>query len=121
MKAVAEFFGTALFDLIWMNYTVNIPGVMIQELDVLAVGQDKTGSWALVFETKNRNEENLPSLEEAKQFKVKIQLIEQTLSKPVRVVCPVYFSAGGFSEEVETWLHEQGIGSTDLQTWEEPE
>jgi hypothetical protein len=39
-------------------------------------------------------------------------------NKTIKFVCPVYMSAQGFGPKVETWLHEQGVLTTDLEHWE---
>jgi hypothetical protein len=30
----------------------------------------------------------------------------------------VYFSANGFEPGIETWLHQQGVFTTDMERWE---
>ncbi|MCP4109986.1 MAG: hypothetical protein GY749_31435 [Desulfobacteraceae bacterium] len=107
---------TMRFDLVWMNYLLNIPGAAPSELDVLATGCNEETSMALVFETKNRNEKNPPTIDEAKFFLNKLKLLKDSLEKP-HTVCGVYLSAKGFSGDVETWLHEQGIFTADMETW----
>ncbi|MDM8522023.1 hypothetical protein QUF80_01525, partial [Desulfococcaceae bacterium HSG8] len=109
---------TAKFDMAWMNYLLNIPGAMYAELDALAIFRDADNCLALAFETKNRNEKNPPTRDEAKFFLRKLELLKESPEKP-GVVCGVYLSAKGFSEDVERWLHAQGILTADMQTWGE--
>ena len=35
------------------------------------------------------------------------------------IIYGIYFSANGFSDEVEQWLHDQGILTIDLDTWKQ--
>ena len=70
---------------------------------------------------KNRDEKHPPTSEDARLFVTKVTVIRQLLEKkekPIRFVCGVYFSAKGFAPEVETFLHQEGILTTDLETWE---
>ena len=90
-------------------------------MDVLAEGEDEESSWALVFEIKNRGEKNPPMMNDAELFAEKVKRIKEMLDikgKKVSFVCPVYLSAEGFAEEVELWLHTQGIFTADMKTWE---
>jgi len=34
------------------------------------------------------------------------------------MICGIYFSANGFSDSVERWLHDHDILTIDLNTWE---
>ncbi len=109
------------FDEIWSNYYLQVPQTTQLEVDVLAQGSDATSCWALVFEIKNRDEKHPPSMAEAHLFMKKCERLKQELAlqgKTIRFVCPVYLSAQGFNNEVETWLHEQGVLTTDLAHWE---
>jgi hypothetical protein len=109
------------FETTWMNHYVQLPGTTAEEIDVLAEGSDADSCWALVFEIKNRAEKNLPSMKEAQLFVAKVSKLKQLMSqtgKAIKFVCPVYLSSEGFDCEVETWLHEQGILTTDMAHWE---
>ncbi len=107
---------TTRFDRVWMNYLLNTPGVIPGELDVVATGRDGDICRALVFETKNRNEKNPPTMDDAKFFLSKVGLLKDSLRQPLSL-CAVYLSAKGFSEDVERWLHTQGIFTADMETW----
>jgi hypothetical protein len=108
------------FDMIWMNHYIQLPNTTAEEVDVLAEGSDADSCWALVFEIKNRDEKNLPSMAEAHSFVVKVDKVKQRLSKtgkPIKFVCPIYLSAEGFDSEIEAWLHGQGVLTTDMARW----
>ncbi len=70
---------------------------------------------------KNRDAKHPPTHEDAQLFVTKVVIIRQLLEqkqKPISVVCPVYFSAKGFAPEVETFLHQNGVLTTDLDIWD---
>ncbi|OAD24025.1 ATPase domain protein, prokaryote domain protein, partial [Candidatus Thiomargarita nelsonii] len=50
------------FDRIWTNYYLSLPQTTVLEIDVLAEGEDADCCWALVFELKNRDVKNPPSM-----------------------------------------------------------
>jgi len=110
------------FENIWMNYYLALPGMSAVEIDVLAEGSDAESCWALVFEMKNRDEKHLPSQVEAQLFVTKVERVRHWLAqdsgKSVKFVCPVYLSAQGFGVGVESWLHEHGVFTADLGSWE---
>ncbi len=86
-----------------------------------AFSSDADSCWALAFEVKNREEKNPPTLTEAQLFVTKIARVKQWLepkNKIIKFVCPVYLSANGFDASVEAWLHEQGVLTADLESWE---
>jgi hypothetical protein len=105
------------FDTIWMNYYINTPGAFPLEIDVIAIKKEDDHFKAVAFETKNRNEKNLPCMDECKQYLNKLDLLKNAMEKPV-VVYGIYFSANGFSEDVEKWLNDNGIVTIDFNTWE---
>jgi hypothetical protein len=108
------------FKRVWMNYLLPLPQTTAVELDVFAEGSDADSCWAVVFEIKNRNEKNPPTLNEAQLFMTKVEMVKQWLAQkhiPIKFVCPVYLSAQGFDEKVEMWLHEQGVLTTDSVCW----
>jgi hypothetical protein len=109
------------FDKTWVNHYIPLPGTTQIEVDVLAEGADADSCWAFVFEMKNRDEKNLPSMKEAQQFVANISRVKQWLTqqttKPIKFICPVYLSAKGFNVSVEEWLHEQGVLTTDWAHW----
>jgi hypothetical protein len=103
-----------------MNYLLPLPQTTAVELEVFAEGSDADSCWAIVFEIKNRNEKNPPTLNEAQLFMTKVEMVKQWLAQkhiPIKFVCPVYLSAQGFDEKVEMWLHEQGVLTTDSACW----
>jgi len=105
------------FDRVWMNYFFNSPATMPLEIDVLATNEEK--KFVLAFETKNRNERNLPSIDECNVFLNKLDVFKQTQSQDKQIhIYGIFFSANGFSEAVEQWLHEKGILTIDWKTWE---
>ncbi|KHD08455.1 hypothetical protein PN36_27710 [Candidatus Thiomargarita nelsonii] len=104
-------------ELIWTNYYLQLPQTQAVELDVLALGEDETSCWALVFEVKNRDAKHPPTKKEAQAYVAKLEKLRHWLEqkeKPIRFVCPVYLSAKGFSSELETFLHEEGVLTADL-------
>ncbi len=122
IKETAELCGRSRFSTIWMNYHIQLPHTTALEADVLARGEDDEYCWALVFETKNRDEKNPPEMNEAELFATKVNLIKQVMEregKKIRFVCAVYLSAKGFEDKVEKWLHSKGILTADFETWEE--
>jgi hypothetical protein len=56
-------------------------------------------------------------MDECKQYLNKLDLLKNVMEKPV-VVYGIYFSANGFSEDVEKWLNDNGIVTIDFNTWE---
>ncbi|MDM8559362.1 hypothetical protein [Candidatus Parabeggiatoa sp. HSG14] len=121
MEAILTACGASQFQTVWMNYSLSLPQTTVVELDVLARGSDTSSCWALVFEIKNRDEKHHPTLIEAQNFVNKIESVKQQLAemnKPIKFICPVYLSATGFESSIEQWLHEQGVLTADLDTWE---
>ncbi len=121
LQEMADLCGRSRFNTVWMNYYIQLPHTPTSEADVLAEGEGDEACWALVFETKNRHEKNPPTKDEARIFGEKAERIRQLLKqkgKKIRFVCPVYFSAKGFEDEVEKQLHQNGILTTDMETWE---
>ncbi len=112
----------SLFSKTWIKHYIQLAGKTAIEVDVLAEGNDASDCWACVFEMKNRNEKNLPTLKEAQLFVGNVSLVKQWLiqenDKPVKWICPVYFSAEGFSAAVEEYLQEEGVLTTDWAHWE---
>ena len=112
----------ALFSNTWLKHYIQLSGKTPIEVDVLAEGSDGEHCWACVFEMKNRSEKNLPSMKEAQWFVNNVALVKEWLSvesgKPLNWICPVYFSAEGFSASVEEYLQEQGVLTTDWVHWE---
>ncbi len=109
------------FDTVWMNYYIQLPEITAPQLDVLAEGSDIETCWALIFETKNRDEKNPPTMDEAKLFVTKTDMLRQQMkekNKKIRFVCPVYLSAKGFDSDIEMWLHEQGVFTADMESWD---
>ncbi|MCP4131622.1 MAG: hypothetical protein GY754_11645, partial [bacterium] len=122
VKEMVMLCGRSRFNTVWMNYYIQLPHTTSLEADVLAEGEDDETCWALVFETKNRDEKNPPTMNEAKLFATKVSLTEQVLekkNKKILFICPVYLSAKGFDNKVETWLHSNSILTADLETWEQ--
>ena len=107
------------FEMIWMNYYLSLPQTTVLEIDVLAKGEDANSCWALVFELKNRDAKNPPSLKEAQLFVTKIKAVKHWLGQSIKFVCPVYLSAKGFAPSIEAWLHKQGILTADRESWEQ--
>ncbi|MCP4109835.1 MAG: hypothetical protein GY749_30675 [Desulfobacteraceae bacterium] len=111
----------ARFGTVWMNYYIQVPGTAAAEIDVLAETEDAGSCGSLVFEMKNRDEKNPPTVADAETFAAKISMLEQQIKqkgKKISFVCPVYLSAEGFEPGTEAWLHEQGIFTADMETWE---
>ncbi len=112
----------SLFSKTWIKHYIQLAGKTAIEVDVLAEDSDAESCWALMFEMKNRNEKNLPTLREAQLFVANVSLVKQWLTqendKPVKWICPVYFSAEGFSAAVEECLQKQGVLTTDWAHWE---
>lgn len=105
------------FEMVWSNYYLQLPQSTAVELDVLALGEDETTCWALVFEVKNRDDKHPPTQKEAQLFVAKLERVRQWLApkgKEIRFVCPVYLSAKGFAYELESFLHEQSVLTADL-------
>jgi len=105
------------YDTVWMNYFINSQGAFPLEIDVLAIKNEDEHFKAAAFETKNRNEKNLPTIDECKIFLNKLELLKNSMEKPV-IVYGIYFSANGFSNDVEKWLNDNGILTVDFKTWD---
>jgi hypothetical protein len=123
MEELLTAVSTSKFETVWMNYYIQVPAVTsVAEIDVLAEGSMEDNScWTLVFEMKNRDEKYPPTMAEAKSFVTKLNLVKQWLEqkdKEIRFICPVYFSAKGFEPGIETWLHQHGVFTTDMERWE---
>ena len=122
LQHVVELCGAATFTSIWQNFYLQAPEQSASlQVDVLADGEDEQGCWALVFEMKNRDAKHPPTVDEAQLFITKAAIVRRLLEQkelPLRFICPVYLSAKGFTPEVETFLHQHGILTTDLETWE---
>jgi len=119
IKAMIESFEKIVLDTVWINYYLQSPEHRALEIDALAETKNETGHYALIFECKNKDEKNLPSMDDARLFANKLKLFVHPLQnekKPISL-CPVYLSANGFDSEVENWLHEQGILTADITTW----
>ena len=118
MLAIAE---QSLFDKTWLNHSISLQETSSIEVNVLAEGSDAESCWAFIFEMKNRNEKNLPSMKEAEKFVANVSQIKQWLtqqtSKSIKFICPIYLSAEGFTPSVEEWLHEQMVLTTDWAHW----
>ncbi len=123
LQALVRICSTSTFTTVWQNYYLQVleqPASL--QADVLAQGEDADACWGLVFEMKKRDEKHPPSREDAQLFVTKIAVVRQLLAKkekPTRFVGGVYFSAKGFAPEIETFLHQEGILTTDLKTWEQ--
>ena len=125
MEELLTTVSAARFDRVWMNYYIQVPGTTAAaEIDVLAEGEEADDyCWALVFEMKNRDDKNLPTMTEAKSFVKKLNMVKQWLkqkNKKIHFICPVYFSEQGFEPGIEAWLHRQGVFTTDMESWETP-
>lgn len=122
LQKMAELCCTATFTAVWQNYYLQAPQQPASlQVDVLAQGEDAENCWALVFEMKNRDEKHPPTREDAQLFVTKVNIVRQLLEQKgqsIRFVCPIYFSAKGFAPEVEIFLHQEGVLTTDLETWE---
>jgi hypothetical protein len=119
IKAMIESFEKIVFDTVWINYYIQSPECHALEIDVFAEAKNETGYYALIFECKNKNEKNLPSIDDARLFANKVKSFSHSLKneKQPILICPLYLSANGFDSEVESWLHEQGILTADITTW----
>ncbi|MCP4695655.1 MAG: hypothetical protein GY862_02230 [Gammaproteobacteria bacterium] len=119
MEAMLAACCVSRFHTVWMNYSLSSPQTTAVELDVFARGSDADSSWALAFEIKNRDEKHMPAMTEAQDFVSKIEKARQAeTGKNIAFICPVYLSAKGFGASVEAWLHEQGVLTADLESWE---
>jgi len=122
LEAILALASQSLFSKTWIKHYIQLAGKTPIEVDVLAEGSDAESCWACVFEMKNRNEKNLPTLKEAQSFVANVSLVKQWLTqendKQVKWICPVYFSAEGFSAAVEEYLQEQCVLTTDWAHWE---
>lgn len=121
LEEISTTVSTSILDTVWLNYYLSLPETPVPiEFDVLAQGADSEISWAVVFEIKNRNEKNLPTLQEAKFFITRINQLKQGMmnkNKNIKFVCPVFLSANGFEPGVEVWLHKHGVLTADLDSW----
>lgn len=74
----------------------------------------------MVFEMKNRDEPHPPTMDEAKSFLLKVDMFKQDMeqkNKITGIVCPVYLSAKGFKQDVEMWLHQHLVLTSDMKHW----
>jgi hypothetical protein len=122
MDEILNTIGSIKFDKIWMNYFINTPGAEgTEELDVVAEGADAgKNPFVVVFEMKNRDEPHPPTMDEAKSFLLKVDMFKQDMeqkNKITGIVCPVYLSAKGFKQDVEVWLHQHLVLTSDMKHW----
>jgi hypothetical protein len=106
--------------MIYLNYYIQSPETGPLELDVLVEGMSDHTYHAVLFEIKNRDEKNLPSEKDLQLFVQKIELFTYALTRQGFeniVLCPVYFSANGFDNDSEKWLHEHHIYTADMVSW----
>ncbi len=102
-----------------MKWAIKVLTILFSLLDVLATGANKNNLWAFAFETKNRDEKNLPTINDGKIFFNKLNILKNIMDQNKNIaVYGVYFSANGFSFDVEKWLHNKGILTVDWNTWE---
>jgi len=121
MNEVIELCGKSKFANVRMNHYIQLANTPALEVDVLAEGEDEDSRWVLIFEAKNRDERNPVTTDQARRFATKVSMIRklsEQKKKKTRFVCPVYLSAKGFRNDVEEWLHSQGILTADMETWD---
>jgi len=118
---MASFLKQSKFDTVWRSYYIRLPDTGVRELDVVAEGADSESYWALIAEIKNRDEQYPPTMNETKAFITKTGLFKQQImqeNKKILFICPVYISANGFDALVEKFLHENGILTADMDSWD---
>jgi len=95
--------------MIYLNYFIQTPETKALELDMLVEGITNDNSYlALVFEFKNRDEKK-PIQNEVQNFVQKIEMLNYSLKRQGKQninICSIYFSANGFDNNIEIWLHE---------------
>jgi len=111
---------TMTINMIYMNYYIQSSETGSLELDVLVEGKSDNAYHGVLFEIKNRDEKNLPSEKDMQLFVQKIELFTYSLKRQGMkdiVLCPIYFSANGFDNDSEKWLHEHQIYTADMVSW----
>jgi len=106
--------------MIYLNYYIQTPETIALELDVLVERISANSYQGIVFEIKNRDEENLPTEKEIQLFLQKIELLTYALNRQGYKeisICPIYFSANGFEPGSEKLLHEQFVYTADMVSW----
>ncbi len=118
---MASFLKQSKFDTVWRSYYIRLPDTGVRELDIVAEGADSDSYWALIAEIKNRDEQYPPTMIEVKAFITKTKLFKQQVmqeGKTIQFICPVYISAKGFDAPVEKMLHENGVLTADMDSWD---
>jgi hypothetical protein len=106
--------------IIYLNYFIQSPEFSIMELDILVECPKNKTYNAIVFEIKNRNENNCPTDQEVKIFVQKIEYVKHALKQQGKKeinIFPIYLSANGFDEASEKYLHAHNIYTADTNTW----
>jgi hypothetical protein len=105
---------------IYIIYYIQSPESVVQELDVLVEGVSETMFQGIVFETKNRDDKNLPTEKEIQLFVQKLELFTHSLKRQGHervMLCPIYFSANGFEPDIEKYLFEHHVLAADMDSW----
>jgi hypothetical protein len=105
---------------IYINYYIQSPESVVQKLDVLVEGVSETMFQGIVFETKNRDDKNLPTEKEIQLFIQKLELFTHSLKRQGHervMLCPIYFSANGFEPDIEKYLFEHHVLAADMDSW----
>jgi hypothetical protein len=80
------------FDMVWMNYFLNMPATMPLEIGTLAIYETENAIFAIAFETKNKNEKNLPTIDECKSFKNKLKILTNSFNPKKKALFMVFIS-----------------------------
>jgi len=105
---------------IYLNYYIQSPESVVQELDVLVEGVSENIFQCIVFEIKNRDDTNLPTEKEIQQFIQKLELFTHSLKRQGHnrvMLCPIFFSANGFEPDIEKYLFDNHIFAADIYSW----
>ncbi|ETR69713.1 MAG: hypothetical protein OMM_09360, partial [Candidatus Magnetoglobus multicellularis str. Araruama] len=105
---------------IYINYYIQSPESVVQELDVLVEGVSETMFQGIVFEIKNRDDKNLPTEKEIQLFVQKLELFTHSLKRQGHervMLCPIYFSANGFEPDMEKYCFEHHVLAADMDSW----
>ena len=105
---------------IYINYYIQSPESVVQELDVLVEGASENIFQGIVFEIKNRDDTNLPTEKEIQQFIQKLKLFTNSMKRQGHehvLLCPIYFSANGFEPDIEKYLFEHNVLTADMDSW----
>jgi len=108
-----------IIGMIYINYFIQTPETNALEFDLFVECIVEDNSYtALVFESKNRDEQK-PTQKEVQNFITKIEVLGYSLQRQGKQnihIGPIYFSANGFDNIEESYLHDNNVITADINS-----